>query len=189
MKNTEIVGFKRANLGKKESQALRMEALVPCVLYGGAEQIHFSAHMYLFRDLVYTPNVYKVELNIEGDIHYGILQDIQYHPVSDIILHADFLEIVAGKEIKIDVPVRFTGTAPGVMQGGKLVQKLRKIKLQGQAEAIPDFVDVSIADLDLGKTVKVSSLVANGYAILSNPSLPIASVEIPRALRGTLKAA
>ena len=188
MKKTEIVGFKRANLGKKEAKALRQEALVPCVLYGGKEQIHFSAHMYLFRDLLFTPDVYKVEVNIEGDIHYGILQDIQYHPVSDIILHADFLEIIDGTEIKIDVPVRFKGAAPGVLRGGKLVQKLRKIKVQGLADNIPDYIDVSIADLDLGKTVKVANLTVEGFKILSNASLPIASVEIPRALRCQLKA-
>ncbi len=188
MKKTEIVGFKRANLGKKEAKGLRQDALVPCVLYGGKEQIHFSAHMYLFRDLLFTPDVYKVEINIEGDIHYGILQDIQYHPVSDMILHADFLEIVAGKEIKIDVPIRFKGVAPGVMSGGKLVQKLRKVKVQGIADNIPDYIDVSIAGMDLGKSVKVSQLEASGFKILSNASLPIATIEIPRALRGQLKA-
>ena len=116
------------------------------------------------------------------------MQDIQYHPVSDSILHADFLEIIDGTEIKIDVPVRFKGAAPGVLRGGKLVQKLRKIKVQGLADNIPDYIDVSIADLDLGKTVKVANLTVEGFKILSNASLPIASVEIPRALRGQLKA-
>ena len=189
MKKTEIVGFKRANLGKKDAKALRMDALVPCVLYGGSgDQIHFSAHMYLFRELLFTPDVYKVEINIEGDIHFGILQDIQYHPVSDIILHADFLEIVEGKEIKVDVPVKFTGAAPGVLAGGKLVQKLRKIKVQGLADNIPDFIEVPIVDLELGKSVKVGNIEAKGFIILSNTSLPIATVEVPRALRGTLKA-
>jgi large subunit ribosomal protein L25 len=187
MKNTEIVGYKRANLGKKESAALREAAMVPCVMYGAGKQIHFAAPMYLFRDVIYTPNVYKVELNIEGDIHFAILQDVQFHPVSDIILHADFLELVDGKEIKVEVPVRFIGTALGVTKGGKLVQKINKIKVQGLAENIPDFVDVSITDLDLGKSVKVGQLQVEGFKVLNNASLPIAGVEIPRALRGQLK--
>jgi large subunit ribosomal protein L25 len=126
-------------------------------------------------------------LNIEGDIHYGILQDVQYHPVSDIILHADFLLIDEAKEIKVEVPVRFIGTAVGVTKGGKLVQKLRKIKVQGFAKDIPDYVDVPVTNLDLGKSVKVGDLKVEGFKILNNPSLPIGGVEIPRALRGTLK--
>ena len=187
MKSTEIVGYKRANLGKKEARELRLNAMVPCVLYGGPEQVHFAAPMYLFRDLLFTPDVYKVTLNIEGELYYGILQDIQYHPVSDIILHADFLAIDVEKEIKIEVPVRFTGTAVGVTKGGKLVQKLRKIKVLGLAKNIPDYVDVPVGDLDLGKSVKVGQLKVEGFKILNNSSLPIAGVEIPRALRGTLK--
>ena len=187
MKSTEIVGYKRANLGKKEARGLRLNAMVPCVLYGGPEQVHFAAPMDLVRDLLFTPDVYKVTLNIEGELYYGILQDIQYHPVSDIILHADFLAIDDEKEIKIEVPVRFTGTAVGVTKGGKLVQKLRKIKVLGLAKNIPDYVDVPVGDLDLGKSVKVGQLKVEGFKILNNSSLPIAGVEIPRALRGTLK--
>jgi large subunit ribosomal protein L25 len=188
MKKTEIVGFKRANLGKQEVRALRQAAMVPCVMYGGPAQVHFAAPMYLFRDLLFTPDVYEVTVNVEGTIYKAILQDVQYHPVSDIILHADFLEIVEGKEIKVDVPVRFIGTAEGVRKGGKLVQKLRKIRVQGQAESIPDYIDVQVKDLDLGKSVKVGHVTVEGFKILSNDSLPIASVEIPRALRGQLKA-
>ena len=187
MKSTEIVGFKRANLGKQDARALREAAMVPCVLYGGADQVHFSAPMYLFRDILFTPDVYKVSLNIEGEVHFAILQDVQYHPVSDIILHADFLLIDESKEIKVEVPIRFIGTAVGVTKGGKLVQKLRKIKVQGLANNIPDYVDVPVADLDLGKSVKVGNLKVEGFKILNNASLPIAGVEIPRALRGTLK--
>jgi len=187
MKSTEIVGFKRANLGKKEARELRENALAPCVLYGGKEQVHFAVPMYLFRDLLFTPDVYKVTLNIEGELHLAILQDVQYHPVSDIILHADFLAISDDKEIKVDVPVRFTGTAVGVTKGGKLVQKIRKIKVQGFPKDIPDFVDVPVGGLDLGKSVKIGHLKVEGFKILNNESLPIAGVEIPRALRGTLK--
>ncbi|MCU0340976.1 MAG: 50S ribosomal protein L25/general stress protein Ctc [Spirosomaceae bacterium] len=189
MKTTEIVGFKRANLGKKEARELREQAMAPCVLYGGSEQVHFAVPMYLFRKLLFSPDVYKITLNIEGETHLAILQDVQYHPVSDIILHADFLQISDDKEIKVELPVRCIGTAVGVTKGGKLVQKMRKIKVQGFANSIPEFVSVPVADLDLGKSVKVGHLKVEGFKILNNDSLPIASVEIPRALRSALKGA
>lgn len=187
MKTTEIVGFKRANLGKKEARELREQAMAPCVLYGGKEQVHFAVPMYLFRELIFTPDVYKITLNVEGEKHLAILQDVQYHPVSDIILHADFLQISDDKEIKVEIPVKFVGTAVGVTKGGKLVQKIRKIKVQGYADKIPDHVDIPVADLDLGKSIKIGHLKVDGFKILNNASLPIASVEIPRALRSTLK--
>ena len=188
MKQTEIVGHKRANLGKRDAQALRHDAMVPCVLYGGEEQVHFAAPMFLFRDVLFTPNVYVVLLNIQGTEYRAILQDVQFHPVSDIILHADFLLIREGKEIKVSVPVRFTGAAPGVLGGGKLSQKMNKIRVQGMAENIPDFIDIAIDKLELGKTIKIGTIVPVGFKVLESASNPIVSIEIPRALRGTLKA-
>ncbi|WP_266366065.1 50S ribosomal protein L25/general stress protein Ctc [Tellurirhabdus rosea] len=184
MKKHEIVGFKRANLGRSESIALRAEGYVPGVLYGGTEQVHFYAPTILFRQLLSTPDAYEVTLNIEGDEYRAILQETQYHPVSDQLLHADFLQIVDGKPLKVEVPIRFVGTAPGVQKGGKLIQKLRKMKLKGLAENIPDYVDVDVTTLDLGKTVKVGQVTVEGVEILDNVSNPIASIEIPRSMRG-----
>jgi large subunit ribosomal protein L25 len=186
MKTHEIVGFKRANLGKVEAQELRSQGYVPSVLYGGAEQVHFYAPAMLFRELLFTPDIYNVTLNIEGTLFNAILQEKQFHPVNDALIHADFLQIVEGKEIKVDVPVKLTGTSPGVMKGGKMNQKLRKLRVQGLAENIPDYVEVDVTDLDLGKSVKVGAVSAEKYQILTAVSNPIASVEIPRALRGTL---
>ena len=110
MKTLEVIGFKRANLGKKEAKRLRAEGNVPCVVYGGKEEIHFYSPMILFRDLVYTPDAHMVELNIEGEKRKSILQDIQFHPVSEIILHADFLELHSDKEVKMEIPVKLEGT-------------------------------------------------------------------------------
>ena len=186
MKTHEIVGFKRANLGKTESQDLRSQGYVPSVLYGGSEQVHFYAPAMLFRELLFTPDIFNVTLNIEGTIYNAILQEKQFHPVNDSLIHADFLQIVDGKEIKVDVPVKLTGTSSGVMKGGKMNQKLRKLRVQGLAKNIPDYVEVEISDLDLGKSVKVGAVKAENYVILTSASNPIASVEIPRALRGTL---
>ena len=186
MKTHEIVGFKRANLGKTEATELRAQGYVPSVLYGGAEQVHFYAPAMLFRELLFTPDIYNVTLNIEGTFYNAILQDKQFHPVNDALIHADFLQIIPGKEIKVDVPVKLTGTSSGVMKGGKMNQKLRKLRLQGLSENIPDYVNVDVTDLDLGKSVKVGAVKAENFVILTASSNPIASVEIPRALRGTL---
>jgi large subunit ribosomal protein L25 len=183
MKSIEIIGFKRANLGKTEAKQLRAESYVPCVLYGGTDQVHFRVPMILFRDLVYSPDVATVELNIEGTIYKAILQDIQFHPVSEMILHADFLELRDDKEVKMDISVRFIGVSPGVLAGGKLTTKLRKLKVKALPANLPDYIDVDISDLELGRSVKVSKIEPKGYTILSNPSSPIATVTIPRALK------
>ena len=184
MKSLEIVGFKRANLGKKEAKQLRLESYVPCVLYGGAEQVHFSAPAILFRELLYTPEVHIVDLNVEGTTYRAIVQDAQFHPVNEMLLHVDFLELQDGKEVKMDVPVQFVGTSPGVQQGGKLVTKLRKVKVKALPENLPDSVQVDISDLELGKSIKVNKVVPQNYTILTNPLAPIATVTIPRALKG-----
>lgn len=184
MKTVEIIGFKRANLGKKESKRLRNEGYVPCVVYGGKEQTHFYAPMILFKELVYTPDVHMVEVNVEGEIHQCILQDIQFHPVNEIILHADFLELQAGKEVKMSIPIRLQGTAPGVIKGGKLYYKLRHLMVKALPENMPQYIDVDVSKLQLGKAVKIGDLKTKDYQILLDDIKSIVSVEVPRALRG-----
>ncbi len=184
MKTIEIIGYKRANLGKKESARLRTEGYVPGVLYGGDTQAHFYAPVILFRDLVYTPDAHFVNLNIEGDEYRCILQDIQFHPVNEMILHADFLELHEGKIVKMSVPIKLSGTAPGVARGGTLMFKRRALQLKALPKDMPEHIDVDISSLDFGKSVKVSDVKATHYVILDNPANSIAVVEIPRALRG-----
>jgi large subunit ribosomal protein L25 len=186
MKKLEIVGYKRSSLGTKSAKDLRNESLAPCVLYGGAEQVHFAVPMILFRELLYSPNVYEVELNIEGDIHHAILQDASFHPVNEMIMNVDFLEIKEGKDVKIEIPIKIVGTSPGVLKGGKAVQKLRKLKIKGPISAIPDVINADITGMDLGQTLKVNKLTVPGCEILVNGSNPIATIDIPRALRGKL---
>ena len=183
MKSLEIIGFKRANLGKKESKDLRAEAMVPCVLYGGEKQVHFHSPMIMFRDLLYSPEVYQVNLNIEGDHYKAVVQASQFHPVNEMLLHVDFLEMNDNKEIKMEVPVRYIGVSPGVLAGGKLVSKLRKLKVKALPANLPDFVEVNISDLELGKSVKVSKIEPKNFTILTNASAPVATVAIPRALK------
>ncbi|MEZ0538652.1 50S ribosomal protein L25/general stress protein Ctc [Fibrella arboris] len=187
MKKIEIVGYQRANLGRTESQAIRAEGNVPCVLYGGAEQVHFTVPAILFRPLVFSPDVYDVTLNIEGAEYRAILQETQFHPVNDSLIHADFL-LVTDKPVKVAIPVRLNGTAPGVQKGGKLVTRMRKLRVRGPVDNIPEYIDVDVSKLDLGKVVRVGQIELNGIEMLEQAANPVASIEIPRALRGQVSA-
>ncbi|AWW29733.1 50S ribosomal protein L25 [Echinicola strongylocentroti] len=186
MKSLEVIGFKRANLDSASLTEIREEGNVPCVVYGPGikEQIHFYAPAILFRPLLYTPEVHMVELNIEGFKVKTILRETQFHPVSDVLLHADFLAYSDKKPIKMDIPVDIKGSAPGILKGGKLEMKTRTLTVKGLAKDLPDSIPVFIDNLELGKSVKVHEVKAEGYEILTNPSVSIATIGIPRALRG-----
>ena len=184
MKIVEIIGYKRANLGKTESKRLRGESFVPCVVYGGKEQIHFSAPMILFRDVVYTPEARFVELNIEGEIKKAILKDIQFHPVSEVILHADFLELFDDKPIKMSIPVVTQGIAPGIQTGGRLIMKMPRVMIKSLPKDMPESINVDVSKLELGKTIKVGDLAPQEYEVLTNPMVSICSVDVPRAMKG-----
>lgn len=180
MQKIEIIGYKRANLGKNESKKLRENGNVPCVVYGGKEQIHFHAPMILFRDLVYTPGANFVKLNIEGEEKDVILQDIQFHPVSEVILHADFLELNDNKKVKMEIPVKIFGDSPGVQQGGKILMRIRKLSVMAYPKNMPEFIEVDISGLDLGKSIKVEDLLNDEFDILNSPVVSVVSVNIPR---------
>jgi large subunit ribosomal protein L25 len=184
MKTIEIIGYKRANLGKTESKRLREEGNVPCILYGGKEQVAFYAPMILFRDLVYTNEAHFVHLNIEGQEFEAIMQDIQFHPVSEVILHVDFLLLQEGKSVKMDIPVHLVGTAPGVTKGGTLIHKRRKLRVKAMPKHMPEHINVDISTLDFHKAIKVGEVSAEGYEIMDPKQASIAVIEIPRALRG-----
>ena len=183
MKTVEIVGYKRANLGKSESHRLRSEGFVPCVVYGGEGQIHFYAPAILFRELVYTNEAHFVRLNIEGQELQAILQEVQFHPVSELILHADFLRIEEGRKIKMDIPVKLVGQAPGVAKGGTLVRKKASLKVFGFPKDMPDHIDVSVSELDFHHAVKVSDLKMEGLEFIDPKAAAIATVEVPRAAK------
>ena len=184
MKTVEIIGYKRANLGKAEAKRLRAEGNVPCVIYGGEEQVHFSAPMILFRELVYTDEAHFVHLNVEGKEYQAILQDIQFHPVSEVILHADFLQIFEGKHVKMNIPVHFEGVSPGVTKGGTLIKKRRHLSILALPKNMPEYINVDLSKLDFGRAIKVAEIEANNFEILDTPIASVAVVEVPRALRG-----
>jgi large subunit ribosomal protein L25 len=183
MKTVEIIGYRRANLGKSESQRLREEGNVPCVLYGGGEQIHFYSPMILFRDAVYTNEAHFVHLNIEGEECQAILQEIQFHPVSEIILHADFLRIAEDRKVKMSIPTRLVGQAKGVDKGGTLVRKKATLKVFGYPKDMPDHIDVDVTELDFHHAIKVSDVKMAGLEFLDPKQSSIAVVEVPRAAK------
>ena len=186
MKTVEIIGYKRANLGKTEAKRLREEGMVPCVVYGGEKQIHFYAPMILFRDVVYTDEAHFVSLIIEGEPEpfEAILQDVQFHPVSEIIMHADFLQLFRGTPIKMNIPVKPVGNPPGLQQGGKLIRKIKYLQVKSLPKNMPEVIEVDVSKLGLGKSVKVSELELGEYEILNSPLVTLAGIEVPRALRG-----
>ena len=183
MKTVEIIGYRRANLGKSGSQKLRDEGLVPCVLYGGNEQVHFSAPMILFRDVVYTNEAHFVHLNIEGEECQAILQEVQFHPVSEIILHADFLRISDERKVKMNIPIRLVGEAPGVAKGGALVRKRAALKVYGFPHDLPDHIDVDVSSLDFHHAIKVGDMKMEKLEFLDPKHASIAVVEVPRAAK------
>ena len=183
MHTIEIIGYTRANFDKQSTKKLRSEANVLGVLYGGKEQIHFYAPMSLFRELVYTPKAHFVHLNIEGTLYKCILQDIQFHPVSEMIMHVDFLEIFENKKIKMAIPTTFTGKAIGVGKGGVLSKKQRKLPVCAYPKDMPATINIDISSLDLGQIARAKDIQTKNYTILTLPTTPIASIAIPRSLR------
>jgi large subunit ribosomal protein L25 len=183
MKTIEIIGYRRANLGKSESKRIRENGDVPSVLYGGDNQVHFHSPMILFRDLVYTNEAHFVHLNIEGEECKAILQEVQFHPVSEILLHADFLRISEDRKIKMEIPVRLVGQAPGVSKGGALIRKRAALKVYGFPKDMPDHIDVDVSGLDFHHAVKVGDMEMNGLEFLDPKAAAIAAVEVPRAAK------
>ena len=183
MKSLEINGKIREVTGKKDSKNLRSHEMVPCVLYGGDETIHFYVPFSEFRHLVYTPDVFVVNLNIEGKTYPSILQEMQWHAVEEQLIHADFLQIRENKPVKVELPVYIEGTAKGIKVGGKLKVNLRKLKVKGLVKDLPDVISVDVSELDLGQSVKVGDLNLEGVQFLAVKSNVIATVSITRAAK------
>lgn len=175
-------GSPRESVGKKDAKRLRREGKVPCVLYGGEKQHKFYMDEDAFKHLIFTPEVLLVDLQLEGKSYKASLQDVQYHPVTDLILHVDFMEIIPGKPITIGVPVKITGSSKGVLKGGKLVQKFRKLKVKALAEHLPDHIDVDITELEIAQSIKVQDMKMDHIQFLDNPAMVIVTVSSTRAV-------
>ena len=183
MKSITIKGSKRESVGKLATKALRNADKVPCVLYGGENPIHFSANELDFSKLVYTPNAHTVVINLEGGEKINaILQDIQFHPVSDKILHVDFYQVFDDKPVTMEIPVIFEGSAPGVLiSGGVLSINKRKLKVRAVPSNLPDFIKADISELELGDKLIIEELKTSDYIILHPDNMVVCKVRTSRA--------
>ena len=191
MKSIEIKGSLRTETGKKAAHSLRQNNGVPCVLYGmqkdeNGNQVatHFTVTVDGLRKLVYTPHIYVVDLNIDGKVVNAIMKDIQFHPVTDAILHVDFLQINEEKPIVMEVPVQLEGLAEGVKAGGKLALQIRKLKVKALYNIIPERLVINVTNLGLGKTIKVGDLNFEGLTLLNAKEAVVCAVKLTRAARG-----
>jgi len=181
MKSITIKGSERENVGKKATKAVRDAGMVPCVIYGGNQPVHFVADERAFKDLVYTPNAHTVVIELNGASFNVIMQDIQFHPVSDKILHIDFFQLSDDKEIIMEVPVKITGTSPGVLLGGVLRLNQRRLKVKALPKNLPDFVEASISELQMGNKLYVTKLETNNFKLMHPDNTVVCQVRISRA--------
>ncbi|WCL82182.1 50S ribosomal protein L25 [Saprospira sp. CCB-QB6] len=184
MKTIEFEGQLRSNLGKSSSRELRKEGRIPCVVYGNGENLHFTTTALEIRDLIYTNELRKASIKLGEKTVEAIIKEVQFHPVTDKILHIDFQAVVAGQTLKTEIPIRLVGNSKGQKVGGTLVQKMRKLKVLIQPESLCAYIAADVTPLDLGKSMRVRDIqIAEGIEIMTNGSIPVASIEIPRALR------
>ncbi|KAB7528999.1 50S ribosomal protein L25/general stress protein Ctc [Flagellimonas olearia] len=181
MKSITIKGSQRESVGKVSTKALRNAGKVPCVLYGGESPLHFSAEEISFRDLVYTPNAHTAVIELEnGQKFDAVLQDIQFHPVTDKILHIDFYQLFNDKPVTMNIPVRLEGNSPGVRNGGRLLFRKRKLSIKALPELLPDFITVDISKLRIGGTIAVETLLSDDFTILHPDSTAVVQVKASR---------
>ena len=196
MKSIEIKGTVRADIGKKATRELRKNNGVPCVLYGVKKDenglpvaTHFTVTVDGLRNLVYTPNIYLVNLDIDGTVVTAIMKDIQFHPVKDTIMHVDFLQVEENKPVMMEVPVQLEGLAEGVRAGGKLALQIRKLKVKAVYTSIPERLVIDVTPLGLGKTIKVGELSYEGLELMNAKDAVVCAVKLTRAARGAAAAA
>jgi large subunit ribosomal protein L25 len=184
MKSFDLKGTLRKELGKKATKKVRNEDSIPCVLYGSGDPIHFIANEKEYGQVVYTPSTFQINLDIDGTVSPAIMKDIQFHPVSDRILHIDFIRIAEGKPVIVTIPVRLEGFAKGVQQGGKLKLEMRRVKVSGLIQTLPDELLLDVTNVEVGQSIKVRDLSYDNFNILDPKNAVIASVKTTRAAKG-----
>jgi large subunit ribosomal protein L25 len=176
MKSVSISGSLRENVGKRDAKEKRRDGLIPCVLYGGKDQKHFFVDVKQFIQLLYTPETLFVELNVDNKMYKAIVQETQFHPVTEQLLHVDFLEVIDDKPITVEIPMLTHGNSPGVMRGGKLSKCVRKLKVNGLLEDIPENITVDISGLDILDVVEIKDIAVSKIAIVDNPNKVVVTV-------------
>ena len=183
MKSITIEGQLRTGFGKGASRQLRSQELVPGVIYGGEKEISFSAPLAAFKTLVYTPSFQIAEVVLDGTTYRTIMKDLQFDKVTDTLIHIDLLELTAGKKIVADIPLKFVGASKGVKEGGKLVTKMKSLKVKTLPKFLKEQIEVNIDSLELNGNIRVEDVVVENYEILNSPRIPIASVVLTRQLK------
>jgi len=181
MKTASLSGSPREGVGKKDAAELRAKGQVPGVLYGGSEQVHFHVNEVQLNKLVFTPETYRLNFEVGGTTYDCVVQDIQFHPVTDRIVHIDLLQVFADKPIRVKLPVRTTGTSVGVRNGGRLHIVYRRLPVVGLADQIPEDVSVDISSLDIGDSLRVGGLSFEGFSVPLNESAVVLGVRRTRA--------
>ncbi len=180
MKKVSLSGSVRKSVGKKDAKLMRREGLVPCVVYGNKEQIHFSVKEANVNKVVFTPNTYIIDLDVEGKKALAFIKEIQVHPVTDKVLHVDFQEVVEGKEVKINIPVILTGLAKGVQNGGKLIQNFRSLTALALVDKLPDTIEIDVTALKIGGKIRVNEIEIDGVSFLNPEGAVVAAVQMAR---------
>lgn len=180
MKSVEIQGQLRTEVGSKYAQAERKAGNVPCVIYGGEAPVHFSAPELSFKGLVYTAEAKTAKITIDGKVVEAVIQDLQFHPVTDKLLHVDFIQLVEGKEVTMDIPVVLEGQARGVLNGGKLKMIIRKLAVRSTPGNFPESIKLNIAPLRIGQSIRVSDVKPEGYSILNAATAVIVTIKNAR---------
>ena len=184
MQTVAIEGTLRSEFGKKTAKAVRANEQVPCVIYGGEKVVNFVTHKNSFASLVYTPDFKIAEISLDGVTYRGIVKAIQFHPVSEAILHVDFVELVSGQKVRANVPLRVIGQAAGSKKGGTLSQKVRRVEIMTTPESLVDAMEVDVTNLDLAMSARIRDIKeVAGVTVLNAPAIPVVTIDVPRALR------
>lgn len=189
METVELKGVLRKEVGKKFSRKLREEEKVPCIIYGGENVKHFSILEKEVRSIVYTPKTYLLKINLDGRGYNAILQDIQFHPVTDRIIHMDFIEISKDKPVTVMLPLKLTGDSLGIMEGGRLRLKRRRLRVKGYPKDLPDYLEIDITSLEIGQSIKIGELSYENLEILDPPRPMVVAIVSSRLIAKGMKAA
>ncbi|MBL7895306.1 MAG: 50S ribosomal protein L25/general stress protein Ctc [Bacteroidia bacterium] len=180
MKTVSLSGSPRASVGKTDAASLRAKGQVPCVIYGGNEQIHFYADERAFKNIIYTPDTNLVNITVDGKNFLAVLQEAQFHKINDKLIHADFLQVIEGKPVTVQIPVKTVGQSQGVKDGGKLTVKMRKLKVKGLVNKLPERIELNIETLGIGKSISVGDIKIDGVTILHPSNISVVSVQTTR---------
>ena len=182
MKTVSLSGSLRENVGKKDAKTLRYAGKVPCVLYGGEEQVHFQMDQTNFKTILFTPETFIIDIKVSKKTYKALLKDVQYHPVGDHVLHADFFEVNPEKPVVVSLPVKVKGTSPGVIRGGKLKVKLTRLSVKGLISNMPDFIEINISKLNFVQNIKIKNLQFDNLTFLGNSNAVVVEVMAARGI-------